>query len=123
MEYINWGCVLLLALVSIGVFYLFTSISYHPNPHDGFYVFTNRNLLYFSLFMLFLFGMGIYFYSFKRFSCCSCEENCKIIALFYIFTFIGVIAISWYSFNYRIDQKGLIGLILILIGLIIFTLS
>jgi hypothetical protein len=119
----SWGSILLMVLVSVGIFYILMSITTHPNPNYGFYFLNIRNLMYISALLLVILGLIIYLYSYNLCFNGDHRQSCKLAAFFYILTFIGVILISWLSFNYHIDGRGLIGLVLIIIGLIIFAFS
>lgn len=119
----SWGSIILMVFVTIGIFYILMSISTHPNPHVGFYFLTIGNLMYISAFLLAILGLIIYLYSYNICYTDDHRQTCKLTAFFYILTFIGVIGISWVSFNYHISSLALIGLVLILIGLIVFAFT
>lgn len=119
----KWLCFSLMIIVSVGIFYVLMSINTHPNPNQGWYFLTIGNLMYITVLMLMILGVVIYLYYYRY--CCdtSHHSTCKMAALFYIFMFIGVVAISWCFFNYRLCTKSVFGLGLIIVGLIIFGLS
>lgn len=123
MDYYGWGCMFLMVFVSVGIFYILMSVATHPNPTIGFYFINVGNLMYISAFLLAILGLIIYVYYYNLCYNSTHQETCKMAAYFYIFTFIGIMLISWASFNYRIDLLSLIGLGFIGIGLIIFAFS
>ena len=123
MESGSWVCLIMMAAVSIAIFYVLMSIATHPDPNRGFMFITVGNLMYLTAFLLAIIGVCLYLYSFQRTSNGCEDHNCKIISLFYLLTLIGIVGISWLCFNYELSRYGVFGILLIIIGLLIFASS
>lgn len=123
MDYESWGCIIIMTIVSVGLFYILMSAALHPHANFGFYFITVGNLMYISAFLLAIVGVVLYLYTFKRANGGTDDNNGKVMSIFYMFTFIGIILISWLCFNFQLNTKSIIGIFLVIFGLILFAIS
>lgn len=117
----SWACIIIMAVVSVALFYILMSVAMHPNSDFGFWYLTVGNMMYITAFLLAIIGVCLYLYTFQRVKDGQQDHNCQIISIFYLLTLIGIVGISWFCFNYQIEKFPLIGLIIIIIGLLIFA--